>query len=255
LHSRTNFRHFYPLTELIGIFITAWAVALSYGLQGQFDINTLLLFLATLAYYALDHGLDARRFRTESFSHYLKLCMALCALSVLAFGVLLFQFGFMESLRSFMLRFYPTLATGLLYISLRTKTAIGFLILKSLLIALGVGFAISFPSLHVKTLIAPLLCWVNVLVFAYMERNKDVELGNANLFNNGFTKKSLLVGLVIVVITGIIMQWILSVNGGYGLSIYACLSIIIMVNEAKFRQNTYRWWLDALLPVTFLPLW
>jgi len=254
LHSKTKFRHFYPLTEIIGIFITAWAVALCYLLQGRFDNNSLLLFLATLAYYALDHGLDARRFRTESFSHYLKICLLLCALSVLAFGVLLFYFGFMESLGNFMLRFYPTSAIGLLYILLRTKTAKGFLILKSLLIALGVGFAISFPSLHGKTLIAPLLCWVNVLVFAYMERNKDAELGNANLFNNGFKKKSLLVGLVIVAIAGTIMQWNLYLHGGFGLSIYACLSIIIMVNEAKFRQNTYRWWLDALLPLAFLPL-
>ena len=250
---KTNFRHFYPVTELIGIFITAWAVSLIYGLLGQFGANAIMLFLATLAYYALDHGLDARRFRNDSLSHYLKVCLLLCVVSILAFGGMLFYFGFMESLLSFMLRFYPTLAIGIFYILLRNKTSKGFLLLKSLLIALGVGFAISFPSLHINTLIAPLLCWVNVLVFACMERNKDAELGNANLFNAGCTKKSLLVGLVIVVAIGLIIQRIFSEQGGLGLSIYVFLSIIILVNEAKFKQNTYRWWLDALLPVAFLP--
>jgi len=254
LHSKTEFRHFYPLTELIGIFVTAWAVALSYGLQGQFDANALLLFLSTLAYYAMDHSLDALRFRAASLSYYLKICIMLCCLSVLAFGGVLFYFGFMESLLSFMLRFWPTLVTAVLYVLLRSTTAKGFLILKSLLIVLGVGFAISFPCMQLKTLIAPLLCWVNVLVFACMERNKDAELSNANLFDVGFTKKRLMLVLVIVFAAGMIMQWIFFVKGGLGLSVYAFLSIIILMNESKFRENTYRWWLDALLPVAFLPL-
>jgi len=178
----------------------------------------------------------------------------LCCLSVLAFGGVLFYFGFMESLLSFMLRFWPTLVTAVLYVLLRSTTAKGFLILKSLLIVLGVGFAISFPCMQLKTLIAPLLCWVNVLVFACMERNKDAELSNANLFDVGFTKKRLMLVLVIVFAAGMIMQWIFFVKGGLGLSVYTFLSIIILMNESKFRENTYRWWLDALLPVAFLPL-
>jgi hypothetical protein len=254
LHSKTEFRHFYPLTEFIGIFITAWAIALSYGLHGQFDANTILLFLSTLGYYALDHGLDLIRFQNTSLRCYLRAYMALFVLSACVFGAVVFYAGIMESLRIFMLRFWPTLLIAALYFLVRRKTTQLFLLIKCLLISLGVGFAVSFPFLHPEILIAPLVCLSNVLVFAFLERNKDAELGNANLFHVGFKKNYLVYGLVIVSAAGIIMQWVFDFKGGFGLAIYAFLSFMILINETKFRENTYRWWLDALLPVAFLPL-
>lgn len=236
------------------MFITAWSVALCCGLYNGFDTNVLLLFLSTLGYYALDHALDIFRYRKSGLNHYLIACLLLALLSMLSFAAVLVFFGFAKTSDAFTARFWPTLLISGCYLLLRLNRASLLLFVRLLLIALGVGFAIVFPSQMKESMLATTVCFCNVWAFAYMERNKDAELGNKSLFNGVFEKNSLQILLLCAAITGVFFRLFFAIQGGFGLAFYAVSCLLILKNESKFKQNTYRWWLDALLPLAFLPL-
>ena len=236
------------------MFITAWSVALCCGLHNGFDANVLLLFLSTLGYYAVDHALDIFKFRKSGLQLYLIACLLLAFAATLIFtGILVFH-GFEKTWVAFTVRFWPTLLISGCYLLLRLSRAPLMLFVRPLLIALGVGFAIVFPSRITESMVASMVCFCNVWVFAFLERKKDAELGNTNLFNGSFGKNSLNMVLVVTAIAGVFFRLFFATQGGFGLAIYAVSCLLILKNESKFRQNTYRWWLDALLPVAFLPL-
>lgn len=253
MHSKTNFRHYYPLTEFIGVFVTAWAIALCCGLYNGFDANILLLFLSTLGYYALDHALDIFKFRKTGLQLYLIACLLLALLAMLSFAAVLVFYGIEKTSVAFVGRFWPTLLISGGYFLVRLSRARLLLFVRPLLIAMGVGFAIVFPAQMTDCMVASVVCFCNVCAFAYMERHKDAELGNTSLFNGVFEKYSLQILLLCAAIAGVVFRLFFAVQGGVGLSVYAVSCLLILKNETKFRLNTYRWWLDALLPVAFLP--
>jgi hypothetical protein len=166
------------------VFITAWSVALCCGLNNGFDTNVLLLFLSTLGYYALDHALDIFRFRKSGLQLYLIACLLLGLTAMLIFtGILVFH-GFEKTWVAFTVRFWPTLLISGCYLLLRLSRAPLMLFVRPLLIALGVGFAIVFPSQMNEGMVAIMVCFCNVWAFAFLERKKDAELGNTNQLTN-----------------------------------------------------------------------
>ena len=236
------------------MFITAWSVALCCGFHNGFDANVLLLFLSTLGYYAVDHALDIFKFRKSGLQLYLIACLLLAFAATLIFtGILVFH-GFEKTWVAFTVRFWPTLLISGCYLLLRLSRASMMLFFRPLLIALGVGFAIVFPSQMNEGMVAIMVCFCNVWAFAFLERKKDAELGNTNLFNGVFEKNSLQILLLFAAITGVFSRLFFATQGGFGLAFYTVSCLLILKNESRFRQNTYRWWLDALLPVAFLPL-
>ncbi len=254
LHSKTDFRHYYPLTEIVGVFITAWAVALSCGLYNGFDIQILLLFLSTLGYYSIDHALDLLKFRKSELKFYLLGSLLLALMALLIFTGTLVFCGFEKTWIAFVNRFWPTLLISGIYLLVRLSRSSVLLFVRPLMIAMGVGFAIVYPVYMAESMVAAMVCFCNVWVFGFMERNKDAELGNASVFNSLFGKNSMYILLLGAAIAGVFFRLFFAVQEGIGLAFYAVFCILILKNESKFRQNTYRWWLDAVLPVAFLPL-
>jgi hypothetical protein len=86
-----------------------------------------------------------------------------------------------------------------------------------------------------------------------MERHKDEMFGNRNIFQLRLKKNGLISFLIFLILLGIISDLFLDIKQGFGLTFYSFFSLMVVLSERKFRQNTYRWWLDALLPVAFLP--
>lgn len=236
------------------MFITAWAVALCCGLYNGFDANVLLLFLSTLSYYALDHALDIFKLRKTGLHIYLIACLLLALLAMLSVAAVLVYYGFEKTSVAFVGRFCPTLLISGGYLIVRLSRARLLLFVRPLLIAMAVGFAIVFPAQVPVSMLASVVCFCNVCAFAYMERNKDAELGNRSLFHGVFEKNNLQILLLCAAIAGVIFGLFFAVQAGIGLAFYAVSCLLILKNETKFSQNTYRWWLDALLPVAFLPL-
>lgn len=252
--SKTNLLFFYPKTELVGVFVTAWAVSLCYVLAQQPDLNGGLLFFATLGYYSIDHFFDLRRIKQENLTVFTGWYMALIVFSAVAFAGLMVLHGFSSSFNGFMLKFWPTALIGAIYFALRFFGNGWFTaLLKWPLISLSVGFAINISATDLEMEITLLVCLCNVMAFSYLERKKDAGLGNVNLFNAGLNKGVLISFLLLVFGAGIILALFYHVPIGWGATVYGMLVLMICIFETKFRQNTYRWWLDALLPLAFLP--
>jgi hypothetical protein len=238
----------------VGVFITAWAMALCFMLVNEPNWNALFLLLSTLGYYSLDHLLDLRKINSVALKSYTIWYFVLIVLSISVYLGLTIYLGFSQSIYGFLMRFWPTVLIGLLYLSLRfLKQGLFSAALKLLMIAFAAGFAIVFPAEAKHLLIAPLVCLSNVLVFSYLERKKDFALGNNGLFQVSSTETWLTYFLIVLAGTAVLMKIIFDVKYGFGAGIYSILALFMMQNESKFRQNTYRWWLDALLPVAFLP--
>gem|GEM_PF-2521710 len=251
---KINYLFFYPKTELVGVFITAWAVSICYALVQQPDLNCGLLFFATLGYYSIDHFFDLRRIKQANLTVFTGWYLALIVISALAFAGLMVLHGFASSFNGFMHKFWPTTLIGAIYFALRFWGNGRFTaIMKWFLISLSVGFAINFPAADLETAMPVLVCLCNVMAFSFLERKKDEGLGNVNLFNAGLKKGVIISFLLMVSGAGIIMAWFYNVPRGWGAAVYGVLVLLICSLETKFRQNTYRWWLDALLPMAFLP--
>ncbi len=238
----------------MGVFITSWSVALSFWLSQGFELNMFLLALATMGYYSLDHWLDLKAITGAGLERF-RLANGLLLLTATLFALILAASnGFVATVLSFAERFWLSGLIGAIYFLLRWVRSPLKVLLKPLLIALAAGAAIAKPALGLDWLQAALVCFCNVLVFAYLERNKDLELGNPNLFNSGFEKRWLTGFIVLAILFGIASDFLLEHRHGYGLTLYAFLSLMILLSEQKLKESTYRWWLDACLPLAFLPI-
>lgn len=238
----------------MGVFITAWAVTLSFTLVNEPNWNAVLLFLSTLGYYSLDHLLDLRKINSAALKSYRIWYGGVIVLSILGFFGLTIYLGFEQSMHGFLMRFWPTGLIGLLYMSLLFfKQNLIFATLKLLMVAFAAGIAIAFAKEDKALITAPLVCLSNILTFSYLERKKDCVLGNVNIFRTSSNGIWLIYFLIMVAGAGILMALFFDVKYGFGAGIYSMLALVVMWNESKFRQNTYRWWLDALLPIAFLP--
>lgn len=252
--SKINHWFFSPRTELVGVFITAWAVTLSFTLVNEPNWNAVLLFLSTLGYYSLDHLLDLRKINSAALKSYRIWYGGVIVLSILGFFGLTIYLGFKQSMHGFLMRFWPTGLISLLYlILLFYKQDKIFVTLKLLMVGFAAGFAIAFPAGHEALIVASLVCLNNILAFSYLERKKDYALGNVSIFRTSSKGIWLIYFSFMVAGAGILMELFFDVKYGFGAGIYSMLALVVMWNESKFRQNTYRWWLDALLPIAFLP--
>ncbi len=245
---------FNPKTELVGVFITAWAVFICYAMAQQPDLNGVLLFLSTLGYYGIDHFFDLRRMKQAKFAFYTKAYSAVIVFAAASFMCLSLFYGFTSTALDFMHRFWPTISLGGIYWALHFLGNTRFTaLLKWFLIAVSVGLAMDFPASFQESMLTVLVCLSNVMAFSYLERHKDKMLDNVNLFNTMFKREGLLILLLLVVFVGIMMALFYNISRGWGVAGYGLMVLLISVWETKFRQNTYRWWLDALLPLAFLP--
>lgn len=238
----------------MGVFITAWAVALCFVLVNEPDLNAVLLFFSTLGFYSLDHLLDLRKINSVDLKSYMIWYSGLIVISISGFLGLTIYLGAEQSMHGFLMRFWPTGLIGLLYLNLRFfKQDLIFATLKLLMVAFAAGFAIAFPAGDKALIVAPLVCLSNVLAFSYLERKKDYALGNVNIFRTSSNGIWLIYFIFMLSGAGILMELFFDVKYGFGAAIYSMIALVMMRNESKFRQNTYRWWLDALLPIAFLP--
>lgn len=245
---------FNPKTELVGVFITAWAVFICYAMAQQPDLNGVLLFLSTLGYYSIDHFFDLRRMKQANFAFYTKAYFAMIVFAVASFMCLSLFYGFTGTALDFMHRFWPTISLGGIYWALHFLGNNRFTaLLKWFLIAVSVGLAMDFPASFQESMLTVLVCLSNVMAFSYLERHKDKMLDNVNLFNTMFKREGLLILLLLVFFVGIMMALLYNMPRGWGVAGYGLMVLLISVWETKFMQNTYRWWLDALLPLAFLP--
>lgn len=212
------------------------------------------LACATMGYYSLDHWLDLKGISGKGLERY-RLANGLLLFSATLFALILAASnGFVASVLSFAERFWLSGLIGVIYFLLRWVKIPLTVWLKPLLIALAAGAAIANPDLGLDLLHAALVCFCNVLVFACLERHKDLELGNPNLFNIGLEKRWLTGFIVLAILIGIVSDFLLKNSHGYGLTLYAFLSLMILLSEQKLKESTYRWWLDACLPLAFLPI-
>lgn len=245
---------FNPKTELVGIFITAWAVFICYAMAQQPDLNGVLLFLSTLVYYSTDHFFDLRRMKRAQFTFYTRAYSAVIVFAAAFFMGLLLFYGFADTALGFMHRFWPTISLGGIYWACHFLGNTRFTgLLKWFLIAVSVGLAMDFPASFQESMLTVLVCLSNVMAFSYLERHKDKMLDNVNLFNSMFKREGLFLMLLPVVVSGIVMALFYNIPRGWGVTGYGLMMLLISAWETKFRQNTYRWWLDSLLPLAFLP--
>ena len=254
LHSKINFRHYYPLTEVVGVFITAWSIGLCYVLCQGLDIYAYLLVCACVVYYGFDHWQDLQKLSDGYYLKYRRINLLTLVFASLIGLFIMVQSGFMQTLQAFYERFWPTVWISVAYVFLRRLHYAWVDYLKILLVALAVGLAVEVPSMGLKTVHAVLICVCNLMVFAYLERHKDELFGNRNVFQLGLKKRGLISFLIFLILLGIISDLFLDIQQGFGLTFYSFFSLMVVLSERKFRQNTYRWWLDALLPVAFLPI-
>lgn len=256
---------FYALGQFLGVFLTAFVVtalfhqqSMLYGLpiSGNTWWLSLGLFCSIMLIYSVDHIRDikvllASKKNNEKLVLGYKI-IVIITLSIIGYlGVVHFK-----SMLNLKLLLVPVIGC-LFYVLERQLKQYYTRGLKELLISLIVAFTMMLPFLYhtsiegvfVNMFRMNILIILNLLIFAYFEKEKDDALGfRTVLFRFNMQKSYNFILILSVLFNTIILGVFIATGTGLGFVLASISYLIMLLGHKWFQQNgIYRFVADALL--------
>lgn len=256
------------MAEWFGVLITAAAVTCCYILTSIKKGNNADLYPVLagfiLCFYSADHLRDLRRYR-RVFAVPEKFDRAYLLLFITGLVLVLTGFSALMTYPALWKHYLPAVLATQCYVMFRKRPGIGFIWLRTVLIAVAVA-AVILPGtrfLHDAVhwwsgdaLALLLACWVNVLAYGYYDLKKDRLADNHTMFTamTDADATRLFGGLIAAV--GLLEWWLmpLTVTFSGGL-IYAGIIAVQFALRRVIPGWLHRWLPDMALPLVLYPFW